>query len=95
LLEKYAYIDSLKCFTLRNVSSGENDRVLGVGHGNQINQMRATDTSILTCGIDDSLKTINLETKTYQSADVKLGCQPRGMDVKDDLVVAGCVKEVC
>ncbi|KAF4518341.1 hypothetical protein B566_EDAN007068 [Ephemera danica] len=80
--------------TIWDAATGENDRVTGVGHGNQINQMRATDTSILTCGIDDSVKTISLESKVYQPADIKLTCQPRGMDVKEDLVVAGCVKEV-
>ncbi|XP_065353027.1 actin-interacting protein 1 isoform X1 [Cloeon dipterum] len=81
--------------TTWDAATGENDRVVGTGHGNQINGMRATDTTLLTCGIDDSLKTISLDSKQYLPADVKLGSQPRGMDVKGSVAVVGCIKEVC
>ncbi|CAB3361024.1 Hypothetical predicted protein [Cloeon dipterum] len=81
--------------TTWDAATGDNDRVVGTGHGNQINGMRATDTTLLTCGIDDSLKTISLDSKQYLPADVKLGSQPRGMDVKGSVAVVGCIKEVC
>jgi hypothetical protein len=75
------------------IFAGENDRVQGAGHGNQINGMKSTETTLLTCGIDDSLKTVSLEQNQYLPADVKLSCQPRGMDVNGDTVVVGCIKE--
>jgi WD repeat-containing protein 1 (actin-interacting protein 1) len=77
-----------------NYETGTNDRVQGTGHGNQVNGMRATDTTLFTCGIDDSIKSVSLESNQYQPADVKLGSQPRGMDTKDGVIVVGCVKEI-
>jgi len=47
-------------------SSGVNDRVLGAGHGNQINGMKTQGSEFLyTCGIDDSLKQINITENSY------------------------------
>ncbi|XP_046990675.1 actin-interacting protein 1 [Schistocerca americana] len=75
--------------------TGENDRIEGKGHGNQINGMKAVDNFLYTCGIDDSIKQVDIATKTYLPTDVKLGSQPRGMDIKGETIVAGTVKEVC
>lgn len=47
-----------------------------------------------TCGIDDSLKQVDTESRNYTGVDVKLGSQPRGMDFKDGVLVAATVKEV-
>ncbi|KAK9509508.1 hypothetical protein O3M35_006813 [Rhynocoris fuscipes] len=77
-----------------NASTGENDRVEGVGHGNQMNGMKSVDDYLYTCGIDDSLKQVNTKTNSYTSVDVKLGAQPRGMDLKGDIIVAATVKEI-
>ncbi|XP_014279934.1 actin-interacting protein 1 isoform X1 [Halyomorpha halys] len=77
-----------------NAKTGENDRVEGVGHGNQINAMKAEDTRMYTCGIDDSVKEIDLTSNKYTGAEVRLGAQPRGMDVKEGFVVAASVKEI-
>lgn len=39
------------------LSPGEGRHILGQGHGNQVNGMRATkDGALLTCGIDDTLR---------------------------------------
>lgn len=46
-----------------DAASGENDRVEGVGHGNQVNGMKVHDGTLYTCGIDDSLKQIDIEGK--------------------------------
>uniref|UniRef100_A0A0V0G6W9 Actin-interacting protein 1 n=1 Tax=Triatoma dimidiata TaxID=72491 RepID=A0A0V0G6W9_TRIDM len=80
--------------TAWNVSNGENNRIDGVGHGNQINGMKSVGDYLYTCGIDDSLKQVNLTTNSYTGIDVKLGAQPRGMDIKEDVIVAATVKEV-
>lgn len=77
-----------------NAKSGENDRIEGVGHGNQINGMKAEGDHMYTCGIDDSVKEIDLVANKYTGVDVRLGAQPKGMDVKDGIVVAASVKEV-
>lgn len=74
--------------------AGENDRIQGVGHGNQINGMTTIGDSLYTCGIDDSVKQVDLASNTYTSADIKLGSQPRGMDAKDDTIITASIKEV-
>jgi len=81
--------------TFWNAKTGENDRVEGKGHGNQINRMKAVGNMLYTCGIDDTLKQIDLSTNEYDAAkDAKLGSQPRGMDISDGRVYIGTVKEV-
>lgn len=48
--------------------TGEGRLVLGQGHGNQVNGMRATnDGALLTCGIDDTLRRAkpSTEGKTF------------------------------
>lgn len=79
-----------------NSGNGLNDRIAGIGHGNQVNSIRSHGDFVYTCGIDDSLKQINLEGNTYTGVDLKLPCQPRGMDVlkTENIIVVGCVKEI-
>jgi WD repeat-containing protein 1 (actin-interacting protein 1) len=42
------------------------------------------------------LKQISVEGNTYTGVDLKLPCQPRGMDILKDgnIIVVGCVKEL-
>lgn len=79
-----------------DAASGENERISGNGHGNQINGMKATGNKVYTCGIDDSLKQFDSENKAYTTLDLKLGSQPRGMDIfkEQDLVVSASVQEI-
>lgn len=79
-----------------NAASGDNERISGNGHGNQINGMKATGNKVYTCGIDDSLKQFDSENKAYTTLDLKLGSQPRGMDIfkEQDLVVSASVQEI-
>lgn len=79
-----------------NSGSGSNDRVGGVGHGNQINDIRASGDFVYTAGIDDSIKQISIEGNKYTGVDTKLSCQPRGMDIlkEGNITVVGCVKDV-
>lgn len=74
--------------------AGENDRIQGVGHGNQINGMKIIGDSLYTCGIDDSVKQVDIASNNYTSADIKLGSQPHGMDAKGDTIITASVKEV-
>lgn len=79
-----------------NAETGENDRVGGVGHGNQINGMRVHQETLFTCGIDDSLKQIDIEGNIYRGQDLKLGSQPRGMDIlkEENIIITASVNEI-
>ncbi|XKL59558.1 hypothetical protein PGB90_000574 [Kerria lacca] len=77
-----------------NSESGENERVQGNGHGNQINGTKASGEYVYTCGIDDKLKEIEIVNNVYTSFEKKLGSQPRGMDVIDNIIVVATVKEI-
>lgn len=79
-----------------NSGSGTNDRVSGNGHGNQINGIAPWGDFIYTCGIDDSLRQINIEGNTYTDVVVKLNCQPRGLAIlrEQNIIVLACVKEI-
>lgn len=79
-----------------NSGSGVNDKVSGTGHGNQINSMRAVGENVYTCGIDDSLRQINIEGNNYTDVSLKLSCQPRGMDVfkEDNILIVACQKDI-
>ncbi|XP_063539484.1 actin-interacting protein 1 [Cydia strobilella] len=88
--------------TAWNVATGEGQHIQGQGHGNQINGMRAgKDGSLLTCGIDDSLRravpTAEGSVPTYTATAVTLGAQPRGVDhiLDDDTTIIATVKELC
>lgn len=76
-------------------TTGENDRVSGHGHGNQINGMKAANNSLYTAGIDDTLRTIDIGTNSYsETATIKLDSQPRALDIYNDIVVVATVRQV-
>ncbi|KAJ6635684.1 Actin-interacting protein 1 [Pseudolycoriella hygida] len=79
-----------------NSGNGVNNRVAGAGHGNQVNGIRAFGDFAYTCGIDDSLREINIEGNTYTDATVKLNSQPRGLDIfrEQNIVILACQKEI-
>lgn len=81
--------------TYWDAATGVNDRISGTGHGNQINGMKVVGSTLYTCGIDDTLRLVDLNTFAYTNTnDLKLGSQPRGMDVAENRVIVATVKEV-
>lgn len=74
--------------------SGDNDRVQGNGHGNQINGMKTTVERVYTCGIDDKLREFDVQENAYSAFEKKLGSQPRGMDINGDTVAVATLREV-
>lgn len=80
--------------TTWDAKTGENDRIQGIGHGNQINGMCTVGNYVYTCGIDDSVKQIDAPSKAYTGVDTKLASQPRGMGLKGDTIVTASVKEI-
>ncbi|XP_043289268.1 actin-interacting protein 1 isoform X2 [Venturia canescens] len=78
-----------------NALTGENDRVKGQGHGNQINGMKASNDLLYTAGIDDTLRAVDIATNTYtETATIKLDSQPRGLDIHGDLVVTASIRQI-
>lgn len=79
-----------------NSGNGVSGRVTGVGHGNQVNGVRAHGDFVYTCGIDDTMRQIMIEGNVYTDVAVKLNSQPRGLDVFRELnvVVLACQKEI-
>ncbi|XP_069967180.1 actin-interacting protein 1 [Bactrocera oleae] len=79
-----------------NSGSGVNDRISGAGHGNQINGIVAWGDFVYTCGIDDSLRQISVESNSYTDYVVKLNCQPRGLAIfrNENIIALACVKEL-
>ncbi|XP_033223453.1 actin-interacting protein 1 [Belonocnema kinseyi] len=78
-----------------NAKTGENDRVQGQGHGNQINGMKAAENSLYTAGIDDTFRVVDIATNSYsESASVKLDSQPHGLDIYGDIVVVASVRQL-
>ncbi|XP_050679446.1 actin-interacting protein 1 [Leptidea sinapis] len=85
--------------TVWDVDNGAGERVVGTGHGNQINGMRATAAGFLSVGIDDTLRAATKEdgeVVAYGGVAVALGAQPRGLDhvAAADLTVVATVKEL-
>ncbi|XP_076385385.1 actin-interacting protein 1 flr isoform X2 [Megachile rotundata] len=78
-----------------NATTGENDRVQGHGHGNQINGMKTAKNILYTVGIDDTLRSVDITTNTYtETCVVKLDSQPRGLDIYNDIVVIVTVRQI-
>ncbi|RLU26215.1 hypothetical protein DMN91_000008 [Ooceraea biroi] len=78
-----------------NAETGENDRVQGHGHGNQINGMKAVGNLLYTAGIDDTLRSVDIASNAYaETSVVKLDSQPRGLDICDDIVVVASVRQI-
>lgn len=79
-----------------NSGNGVNNRVSGTGHGNQVNCIKSFGDFAYTCGIDDTLRQINVEGNAYTEVAVKLNCQPRGLDIfrEQNIIILSCQKEV-
>lgn len=67
--------------TYWNSKSGEHDRVEGSQHANQVQDMYPLKDQVLTCGLDDTLRSIDLKTNQYSSSftPIKLSAQPKGI----------------
>ena len=62
--------------------------IQGKGHGTQINGLNITNGSnMASVGIDDTLKTLDQISGSYNDGSIQLKAQPRGLDHKGDLTV--------
>jgi len=56
--------------------------------------MKLDNDYLYTCGIDDSLRQVDIKTNSYTDLQVKLNAQPRGMDFNSNVIVTVTIKEV-
>ena len=82
------------CITSWDVATGQSNRIGGVGHGNQMNGMVTLGESIFTCGIDNAIKEVNIMTKSFNTTNIKLASQPRGLAGNGTTLIVPCEKEV-
>ncbi|RIA95643.1 WD40-repeat-containing domain protein, partial [Glomus cerebriforme] len=78
--------------TLFTGKEGSAISVDGEGHANQICQMIALDGKIISVGMDDTLRKINTETKSFSESVVKTTGLPRGIAIKDDKIFIATTK---
>lgn len=75
--------------------TGDHDQVSGIRHSTQVQDMTLTKDAVYTCGLDNTIRAIDLKTKSYIANDhlpVNVSCQPRGIASFEDsniMVVAG------
>lgn len=74
--------------------TGNHDRVSGQQHTNQVQDMSSTKDLVYTCGLDDTIRAIDLKTNQPSSSftPIKLSVQPKGIKALQDsslIVVAG------
>lgn len=56
--------------------------------------MKLDNDYLYTCGIDDSLRQVDIKSNSYTDLQVKLNAQPRGMDFNSNVIVTVTIKEV-
>lgn len=56
--------------------------------------MKLDNDYLYTCGIDDSLRQVDVKSNSYTDLQIKLNAQPRGMDFNSNVLVTATIKEV-
>lgn len=76
--------------------TGNHDRVAGTQHTNQVQDMSPDKDLIYTCGLDDTIRAIDMKTKDYSSSfsPIKLTVQPKGIAVLNGIIVVAGVNEL-
>ncbi|XP_054721583.1 actin-interacting protein 1-like [Uloborus diversus] len=62
-----------------DAASGNHDRIKGIGHSNQVQNMFAQTDLIHTISLDDTFKSIDAVELQYQPGTIKFDSQPRGL----------------
>ncbi|XP_055927392.1 actin-interacting protein 1-like isoform X2 [Argiope bruennichi] len=79
-----------------DLASGEHDRIKGVGHSNQVQNMTSNSDCIYTCSLDDTMKFISKKDHQYQPETIKFDSQPRSVACgKDGTILVACLNEIC
>lgn len=83
-----------------DITTGKMDTIKSgavLAHSNQVQALRYSPLTdeLISIGLDDTLKFIELKSFTY-SGEVKLGSQPRGVDVSNtnNTIVVACINQL-
>ena len=82
---------------LRWSTDGNAQKVGGSGHTNQVTQMAATSSRVVSCGMDDTVRFMATQGEDGASygGSLKMASVPGGVAANDDgLVIVACQKEV-
>ncbi|CAN7990105.1 unnamed protein product [Ixodes hexagonus] len=83
------------CARFWDAASGDQDRVAGTSHTNQVQDMCTGTDSVYTCGLDDTVRSICLLSNHYSNLSIKMDSQPRGMATADgNLVVVADIDDI-
>jgi len=78
-----------------NVQSGIGVRIKGKPHMNQINSMNVFGNYLVSCGMDDTVRYVNVPGNEFLENYVGMDSQPKALSSgKDGLVVVACIKEI-
>ncbi|KAJ3104909.1 hypothetical protein HDU97_008767 [Phlyctochytrium planicorne] len=59
----------------------------GIGHSNQVTQILKTDSKLLSIGMDDTLRAIDIDSLSYDLFQLKIGSLPKGIVSHGDLSI--------
>lgn len=92
LLFTSSFDGSIYCW---NLATGEAEIVEGDGHKSQVSKMFVKGTTLYTCGLDDTIRSVSIAEKRYQGENVKLPSQPQAVAAGNlGLVIAACLGEI-
>lgn len=76
--------------------TGNHDRVAGTIHTNQVQDMSISGKTVYTCGFDDTIRSIDMDSKKYSDTATKLTSQPKGLAASSssNLLVVASVNEL-
>ncbi|CAI2177466.1 20100_t:CDS:10 [Funneliformis geosporum] len=83
--------------SFKHAWSGEEGSAIsisGEGHTNQINQIAPLDGKLFSIGMDDTLRTINVEARTFSEPVVKTNAMPKGIAIKDNKIIVSTTKSI-
>uniref|UniRef100_T2MIR7 WD repeat-containing protein 1 n=1 Tax=Hydra vulgaris TaxID=6087 RepID=T2MIR7_HYDVU len=88
-----ASFEGLTCYW--DLVTGVAEYVQGEAHKNQVMHMECKNDTIVTCGMDDTVRFITVSEKKYSSSVVALSSQPRGCAIGNlGLSIVVCVNSI-
>lgn len=97
--DDYIFTGSHDGFITRwSYKTGDQDRVSGLQHTNQVQDLSIKNNLIYTCSFDDTIKVIDPKSNQFKSSfePIKLSAQPKGLAVfkNSDILVVATVNEI-
>eukprot|EP00794_Sanderia_malayensis_P005444 gene5444-6126_t len=78
-----------------NVNTGAAEKVPGKSHTNQVNSMSISGNYLVSCGMDDMVRFVNVPGGEFLDDRIGMDSQPKSVAAgKDGLVVVACINEI-